>query len=109
MSSGGPETMPAAFVPAVDAARARLFDLIDRTPNLDWLLLTKRPEFIRRYWPGGYRAIVWLGASAGNQRRADERIPLLLGCRDLAAVLFLSCEPLLGPVHLGLAERPGVS
>jgi protein gp37 len=31
--------------------RARLFDLIDRTPYLDWLLLTKRPDNIRRFWP----------------------------------------------------------
>ncbi|MEN6449613.1 MAG: DUF5131 family protein, partial [Thermoguttaceae bacterium] len=30
--------------------RQRLFELIDSTPNLDWLLLTKRPENIRRMW-----------------------------------------------------------
>jgi len=28
--------------------RRRLFALIDATPNLDWLLLTKRPENVRR-------------------------------------------------------------
>ncbi len=31
--------------------RERLFNLIDATPNLDWLLLTKRPENIHRMWP----------------------------------------------------------
>jgi protein gp37 len=31
--------------------RRRLFDLINQTPNLDWLLLTKRPENITRMWP----------------------------------------------------------
>lgn len=31
--------------------RERLFRLIDATPNLDWLLLTKRPENIRKMWP----------------------------------------------------------
>lgn len=41
---------------------------------------------------------VWLGASAEDQARADERIPHLLKCP--AAVRFLSCEPLLGAVEL---------
>lgn len=41
---------------------------------------------------------VWLGVSAEDQRRADERIPLLL--ETPAAVRFLSAEPLLGPLDL---------
>lgn len=41
---------------------------------------------------------VWLGVSAEDQERADERIPLLLQCP--AAVRFVSCEPLLGPISL---------
>jgi protein gp37 len=41
---------------------------------------------------------VWLGVSVEDQRRADERIPHLLATP--AAVRFLSCEPLLGPVDL---------
>lgn len=41
---------------------------------------------------------VWLGVSVEDQRRADERIPDLLATP--AAVRFLSCEPLLGPVRL---------
>ena len=41
---------------------------------------------------------VWLGVSVEDQQRADERIPLLL--ETPAAVRFLSCEPLLGPVDL---------
>jgi protein gp37 len=41
---------------------------------------------------------VWLGVSVEDQRRADERIPLLLDTP--AAVRWLSCEPLLGPVDL---------
>lgn len=43
---------------------------------------------------------VWIGTSAENQEQADKRIPELLKCRDLSPVLFLSCEPLLGPVDL---------
>lgn len=39
---------------------------------------------------------IWLGVSAEDQQRADERIPLLLQCP--AAVRFVSAEPLLGPI-----------
>lgn len=49
-----------------------------------------------RYWP---LPNVWLGTSVENQAAADERIPHLLRCP--AAVRFLSCEPLLGPVDIG--------
>lgn len=110
--------------------RRRLFALIDATPNLDWLLLTKRPENILSMLPGGgwikkpcpshtqrfnlecpgcnsknaervdkARPNLWLGTSVENQAAADARIPHLL--RVPAAVRFLSCEPLLGPVDLG--------
>lgn len=47
---------------------------------------------------------VWLGVSVENQQAADERIPLLL--QAPAAVRFLSCEPLLGPVDL--ESVPGI-
>lgn len=48
--------------------------------------------------PGWPLKNVWLGVSVENQMAADERIPLLL--QTPAAVRFLSCEPLLGPVDL---------
>jgi len=44
---------------------------------------------------------VWLGVSVEDQAAADERIPLLL--QTPAAVRFLSCEPLIGPIDL---QRP---
>lgn len=47
----------------------------------------------------GFYPQVWLGVSVENQAAADERIPLLL--QAPAAVRFLSCEPLIGPVDLG--------
>jgi hypothetical protein len=85
--------------------RARLFRLIDATPNLDWLLLTKRPENIRRMWGvnlwGGREAKrenVWLGCSIATQEDADKNIHELLECRDLAPVRFLSIEPLIESV-----------
>ncbi|GIH91981.1 DUF5131 family protein [Planobispora siamensis] len=46
---------------------------------------------------------VWLGVSVEDQKRADLRIPALL--ETPAAVRFLSCEPLLGPINLKLAVR----
>lgn len=48
--------------------------------------------------PGWPYHNVWLGVSVENQETADERIPLLLQCP--AAVRWLSCEPMLGPVDL---------
>ncbi len=46
---------------------------------------------------------VWLGASIEDQQRADERIPHLL--KAPAAVRFLACEPLLGPIEFSDVSR----
>jgi protein gp37 len=119
----------------IDDVRRRLFQLIDQTPELTWLLLTKRPENIERMWPtesdghGGKLAAmlfgkitdqgiepakgrlikrrdnVMLGTSVENQETANERVPHLLKCKPLASKLFLSAEPLLGPIDLALAHR----
>jgi protein gp37 len=81
--------------------RKRLFELIDATPYLDWLLLTKRPENIAKMTSGyAYFENVWLGTSVENQAYADKRIGELIQSRSFAPVLFLSCEPLTGPVDL---------
>lgn len=109
-------------VPAVTMGdvRARLFRLIHETANLDWLLLTKRPENVAaalgdyseridHYAAEAFEKVwmrrVWLGTSVENQATADERIPHLL--KTPAAVRFLSCEPLLGPVDLTRIPCPG--
>jgi len=84
--------------PQVVNARMQLFNLIDATPYLDWLLLTKRPENIARMMGADVPENIWLGTSCEDQKRADERIPHLL--KVPARVRFLSCEPLLGPVDL---------
>jgi protein gp37 len=106
----GPDTMPADAWPVVEEARKRLFDLICHTPNLDWLLLTKRPEnALETMVRAGLYAVanpnlprpqpnIWIGASVENQAAAEERIPHLMRCP--AAIRFLSCEPLLGEVDL---------
>jgi len=81
--------------------RMDLWALINQTPHLDWLLLTKRPQNIAKMlphpWNGGWPN-VWLGTTVDNQEEANRRIPHLL--RVPAALRFLSCEPLLGPVDL---------
>lgn len=86
--------------PELMAPRYRLFDLIQRTPRLDWLLLTKRPENVKPLWPWSLWNVpnIWLGVSVEDQARADERIRLLIQLPIV--VRFLSVEPLLGPVDL---------
>jgi len=87
----------------LDRLRNALWLLIDSTPFLDWLLLTKRPEnilqMVPQNWLDSPRANVWIGTTVENQEQAEHRIPELL--RVPARVRFLSCEPLLGPVDLG--------
>lgn len=104
----------------ITMARGDAWDMIGRCRNLDWILLTKRPENIPRMLPFDwlYRTSndvnphqmlllgqvnhryshVWLGVTVENQARAEERVPLLL--KIPAAVRWLSCEPLLGPIDL---------
>jgi protein gp37 len=109
------ESVPFGFVDKVFAVMAL-------TPRHTYQILTKRPERMREYlttrtphdvasepfatidvaggdparWP---LPNVWLGTSVEDQASADRRIPHLL--ETPAAVRFLSCEPLLGPVDLG--------
>lgn len=88
--------------PIVEQEREKLWPLIEATPWLIWLLLTKRPQNIaamapyKESWPSN----IWVGTSVENQKRADERIPALLQVKS--PVRFLSCEPLLGSLDLTL-------
>lgn len=94
--------------PELEPHRARLLRLIDETPNLDWLMLSKRPENLAKLTPwairGGAPRNVMLGTTVEDQRRADERIPVLLAFPSLRPASlgqrFLSCEPLLGALDL---------
>ncbi|HEX2864753.1 MAG TPA: DUF5131 family protein, partial [Deinococcales bacterium] len=81
-------------------ALSRVWDLVRLTRNLDWLILTKRPERIREGLPpdwGEGWPNVWLGVTV-EDRDAAARVPLLLEVP--ARVRFLSCEPLLEPLDL---------
>jgi len=76
--------------------RDRLWDVIRETPQLDWLLLTKRAKNIEKCLPGdwgsGYTN-VWLGVSVEDHKYGFPRVDILR--KILAAKRFLSCEPLL--------------
>ena len=80
--------------------RRELWALIKQCPDLDFLMLTKRPQNITRYlpddWGDGYKN-VWLGATVESQKEAD-RLDALTAVP--AKVRFLSMEPLLGGVDL---------
>ena len=98
--------------------RADFFRLIDQTPYLDWLLLTKRPQNIREMmapWlhdrcgpesPAQSMLPIpnlWLLYSASDQESLEAGLPL--DCADLVPVIGLSLEPLLGPIDLDAAWR----
>jgi protein gp37 len=103
----------------------RVWGVMASCPQHTFQVLTKRPERMQEYLSKVAYAVgqptvctddahshakdvvhlfklplpnVWLGVSVENQRMAEERIPLLL--ETPAAVRFLSCEPLLGPLAL---------
>ncbi len=87
--------------------RADLFDLIERTPNLVWLLLTKRPQNIVKLYEATHDVLPWpknaaIGTTVEDQQRANLNIPALLKAKHTLkpAFAFLSCEPLLGPIDL---------
>ena len=114
---------------------ADLLGVILQTQSLDWLLLTKRPEnwlprlravaqlfneqsfdgkphdemlrqtclWVCDWVEGNAPANVWIGTTVEDQRRADERVPLLLAIP--ARVRFLSVEPMLEEIGLGLPDR----
>jgi protein gp37 len=89
----------------LDAERERLWNLIEATSNLDWMLLTKRIESLRAKlpWPRPLPN-VWVGATVGH-RGALGSIALL---RDVpAAVRFVSAEPLIE--DLGALDLRGIS
>lgn len=102
---------------------AKVFAVMARAPRHTFQVLTKRADHMRHLlgdplfreevaqivmqhdldddreiseaWP---IPNVWLGVSVEDQRAADERVPDLIA--TAAAVRWLSCEPLLGPIDL---------
>lgn len=105
-----------------DAWVDRIFDVAERATHHTFQILTKRGDRMRAYLTRRWRLPdhiaelyegieapifqvfrhIWVGVSVEDQKRADERIPDLLATP--AAVRFLSCEPLIGPVDLTRIE-----
>jgi protein gp37 len=89
------------FHSGADAWRNEAWEIIQACSNLDWLILTKRPELIQDRlpsdWEQGYPN-VWLGVTVEDQSQIN-RLDLLANIP--AAIRFVSAEPLLGPVHFG--------
>ena len=85
------------FLAEADAWRHEAWECIHQRQDLLFLILTKRPENIASRLPPEWPPPnVWLGVTAEDQQRADERIPILLSTP--AAGRFVSVEPMLGPV-----------
>lgn len=83
--------------------RADLFELMRSTPNLVWLLLTKRPQNIVEMSEaaGGLPSNAALGTTCEDQERWDLNVPALVEAKMELQPLFtfVSAEPLLGPIH----------
>lgn len=107
------EDAPGELGAQMATERARLWELVEQTRHLTWMLLTKRPQNVMRMVPRAWHSIkgapgrpniicwphnVWVGTTVENQRYANLRIPQLLAIP--APVRFLSCEPMLGAVDL---------
>lgn len=92
-----------------DEWRLDLWDLIETTPALTWLLLTKRISNAIRMlrtndWATSKRWDVWIGATIVNAEEAARDVPKLLATP--ARVRFVSYEPALGPVDW--SKYPGI-
>lgn len=96
------EDMPFEIIAAI------LLNVVFKTPQHTYLLLTKRPErmlqFFKEYLPTSFTSGItfpnlWAGVTAENQEMADKRLPILAQT-PLMNVRFVSVEPMLGPVDL---------
>lgn len=93
-----------------DGWRDDLANLIEATPNLDWLLLTKRIGNFGKHAPwhdDDIPANVWLGITCGDQAEYDRDWPKLRALK--APVRFISHEPSLGCLwnfHTAAGEAP---
>ena len=87
--------------------RIDLAAVIAATPDLDWMLLSKRIENYRKLTPWPWAEPppnVWIGATTENQEYFGRRWRIL---RDIPArVTFVSYEPAMGPLHLPMGVLP---
>lgn len=89
------------FLEQADAWRPDAWEIMRQRPDVRFFLLTKRPERVKDHLPPGWGSgweNIFFNVTCENQRRADERIPLLL------ALPFrhkgVMCAPFIGPVSI---------
>lgn len=90
-----------------DSFIMRALEIFSRRIDVDWQVLTKRPERMYNLWGGDYLAQnIWVGVTAENQQRANECILALINMRKWnRTIRFVSVEPMLEPIMLpGLAD-----
>ena len=93
-----------------DAYIDRIFNAMSVARHHKYMILTKRPqrmyEYCMNYVKTHNRTFpkwVWLGVTAEDQKRADERLPILLNTP--AHHHFVSVEPMLEPVKLTFSVK----
>ena len=102
------------FLEEADPWREKAWEIIRLRPDVKFCLLTKRPERVSLHlppdWGDGWENVK-LSVSVENQRRADERIPILLNLPFRHKSVM--CAPLIGPVsiakYLSCGQIEGVS
>lgn len=83
----------------LDPLRRMLIELIEKTPWLDWLLLTKRPFLYRRFFPWKeWPKNAWAGTTTEHQYWFDHRMKAL--AQVPAAIKFISAEPLFSQIDI---------
>lgn len=97
------------FIEQADQWRNEAWEIIRKTPQHTYQILTKRPERIKDClpddWDEGYDN-VWIGVSVENQQTATDRMHIM--CTFEAQYIFLSIEPLLDQINLSGIRSPSI-
>jgi protein gp37 len=98
---------------APEKERANLWDFIDATPHLDWLLLTDYPENIERLWPFGWYddqmswPNIWLGVRVQTQLQANARMEWLLSVPTPNLLVYFDLHTAVDLEECGVIEAAG--
>ena len=89
------------FLEEADPWREEAWDIIRQRPDVKFFLLTKRPQRVADHlpkdWGDGWENVMF-NVTCENQRRADERIPILLELPFRHKGIM--CAPYIGPVSI---------
>ena len=89
------------FLEEADPWREDAWDIMSQRPDVKFFLLTKRPQrmaaCLPHDWGSGWENVM-LNVTCENQRRADQRLPILLNTP--AKHKGVMCAPFIGPVSL---------